>query len=72
MAWSTSSWLTSLMYSFQDSTQLYLAMEYHPGGDLLTVLERASEVLDESGVRFYLAEVTAGLQDLHQLGFVHR
>ena len=42
------------------------------GGDLLGVMERSPEILDEPGVQFYLAEVAAGLNDLHQLGFVHR
>lgn len=72
MAWSCSAWLTSLVYAFQDPLCLYLVMEFHVGGDLLGVMERSPEVLDEQGVQFYLAEVAAGLHDLHQLGFVHR
>ena len=72
MAWSSSPWVTSLVYAFQDPLCLYLVMEFHVGGDLLGVMERSPEVLDEQGVQFYLAEVAAGLSDLHQLGFIHR
>ena len=74
MAWSTSPWLTSLTYAFMDSKCLYLVMEFHPGGDLLTVMEKDvnGEILTEQGIIFYLVEITAALNDLHQLGFVHR
>ena len=40
MAWTRSPWLTSLHYAFQDRERLYLVMDFHPGGDLLTVMER--------------------------------
>ncbi|ENN75042.1 hypothetical protein YQE_08357, partial [Dendroctonus ponderosae] len=35
MAFGDSPWLTSLQYSFQDSSYLFFVMDYHPGGDLL-------------------------------------
>jgi citron Rho-interacting kinase len=72
MAWTTSQWLTSLHYAFQDSSHLYLVMDFHPGGDLLSVMERNEGGMSESDARFYLAEIAAGLNDLHESGFVHR
>ena len=39
----------------QDSGYLYLAMEYHCGGDLLRLMDERK--MDEAGVRFYTAEV---------------
>ena len=38
------------------------------------MMERQGEEggLGEDQARFYLAEIAAGLRDLHQLGFVHR
>ncbi|XP_065891841.1 citron Rho-interacting kinase-like isoform X2 [Dysidea avara] len=71
MAWTTSPWLTSMKYSFQDSQHLYIVMDFFPGGDLFSILEKEQE-LDEDAVKFYLAEIASGLHDLHQLGFVHR
>lgn len=71
MAWTRSPWLTSMKYSFQDAQHLYIVMDFFPGGDLFSIIEK-EEGLDEAAVRFYLAEVAAGLNDLHRLGFVHR
>ena len=33
-----SEWIVKLLYSFQDQVNLYLVMEYLPGGDLMTLL----------------------------------
>lgn len=41
-------------------------------GDLLTVMEQHEGGMGEGDARFYLAEIAAGLHDLHSLGFVHR
>ena len=51
MARATSPWLTSLHYAFQDATSLYLVMDYHPGGDLLTVMERKDGGMTEEETR---------------------
>ena len=40
MANGSSPWLTALEYAFQDHENLYLVMEFHPGGDLLSLLTR--------------------------------
>ena len=40
MAKATSPWITQLHYAFQDRRNLYLVMDYHPGGDLLSLLTR--------------------------------
>ena len=40
MARATSPWITKLHYAFQDSHMLYLIMEFHAGGDLLSLLTR--------------------------------
>ena len=72
MAKNSSPWLTKLDYAFQDGIYLYLAMEFHCGGDLLSLMERMENHLDEDQVRFYIAEVALGIHDLHKMGFVHR
>lgn len=73
MAYSGSPWITSLQYAFQDTQNLYLVMEFHPGGDLLTLLgKQENEILDEKIAKFYLAEIVLALQSLHELGYVHR
>ncbi|KAM9280865.1 citron Rho-interacting kinase isoform 1-T1 [Morus bassanus] len=68
----TSPWIPQLQYAFQDRKNLYLVMEYQPGGDLLSLLNRYEDQLDESMVQFYLAELVLAIHSVHQMGYVHR
>ena len=45
--------------------------EFMPGGDLRKLLDR-EESFPESWIRFYLAEIVAGLECLHSHGICHR
>ncbi|XP_050410841.1 citron rho-interacting kinase [Patella vulgata] len=72
MAQASSPWITQLHYAFQDSTNLYLVMDFHPGGDLLSLLSRHDDILDEKMARFYLAEMSVAINTLHEMGYVHR
>ena len=45
--------------------------EYLRGGDLFFHLEQRG-VFTEDHTRFYAAEITLGVQHLHQLGIIHR
>lgn len=64
-------WLVRLLYAFQDSQHVYLAMEYVPGGDFRTLLNN-SGVLKEEHARFYISEMFAAVIELHKLGYIHR
>jgi len=64
-------WVVKLQYSFQDSTNLYLVMEYLQGGDLMTHLMK-HDILTEEVTRFYVAEVALAIWFVHQLNYVHR
>ena len=68
---SKSDWLVKLLYAFQDSDSIYLAMEYVPGGDFRSLLNN-SGVLTNRHARFYIAEMFLSVDALHQLGFIHR
>lgn len=46
-------------------------MEFLQGGDLLNLMSRHGP-FDEEYTRFYLAELTQALNELHKMGFVHR
>ena len=58
MAQANSQWLASLHYAFQDREKLYLVMEFYPGGDLLTIMQRYEGQLTEQQARFYLSEIS--------------
>ncbi|KAK3680472.1 Serine/threonine-protein kinase [Vermiconidia calcicola] len=66
-----SAWLVKLHTSFQDSTFLYMLMEFLPGGDLMTMLIKY-EIFSEDITRFYMAEITLAIEAVHKLGFIHR
>ena len=66
-----SEWLVKLLYAFQDDQQIYLAMEYVPGGDFRTLLNNTG-VLHNRHARFYIAEMVCCVDSLHQLGYIHR
>jgi len=71
LAESDSEWVTKLYTTFQDSTSLYMLMEFCPGGDLMTVLIKY-EIFSEDITRFYAAEITMAIEAVHSLGFIHR
>lgn len=48
------------------------AMEYMPGGDMMSLLNRYEDQFDESMAQFYLAELVEAIHVVHQLGYVHR
>lgn len=66
-----SEWLVRLLYAFQDDTQIFLAMEYVPGGDFRTLLNNTG-VLHNRHARFYIAEMFSCVDALHTLGYIHR
>ncbi|KAJ1953740.1 Serine/threonine-protein kinase [Linderina pennispora] len=71
LAESDSMWVVQLYFSFQDSRNLYLIMEFLPGGDLMTMLIKY-DIFPEDVTRFYMAECVLALEDVHRLGFIHR
>lgn len=71
LAGSDSPWVVSLYYLFQDAVNLYLIMEFLPGGDLMTMLIRW-QIFTEDITRFYMAECVLAIEAIHRLGFIHR
>lgn len=66
-----SPWLVKLLYSFQDADNVYLAMEFVPGGDFRTLLNNTG-ILNPRHTRFYMSEMFASLDELHKIGYIHR
>jgi serine/threonine protein kinase len=63
--------VVKLHTTFQDTTFLYMLMEFLPGGDLMTMLIKY-EIFTEDITRFYMAEITLAIEAVHKLGFIHR
>ncbi|XP_065179282.1 serine/threonine-protein kinase tricornered-like isoform X2 [Sycon ciliatum] len=64
-------WVVKLYFSFQDQVNLYLIMEFLPGGDMMTLLIK-QDTLSEPVTRFYAAEAALAIDSIHRLGVIHR
>ncbi|KDQ15602.1 hypothetical protein BOTBODRAFT_54499 [Botryobasidium botryosum FD-172 SS1] len=63
--------VVKLWWSFHDKENLYLVMDFHPGGDLATQLARWGR-LGRDRARFYAAEIVEGVEGLHNAGVIYR
>lgn len=63
--------IVRLHYTFQDQSRLFYVLDYLPGGDLLSYLNRLT-CFDCNGTRFYAAEMFTALTYLHSQSIVHR
>ncbi|KAA1476468.1 kinase-like protein [Dentipellis sp. KUC8613] len=63
--------IVNLWGSFQDCTNLYMVMDFVPGGELFTLLRRSNRFPDPVA-KFYAAEVALALNHLHTLDIVYR
>ncbi|CAD6504147.1 BgTH12-05884 [Blumeria graminis f. sp. triticale] len=66
-----SRWVVPLISSFQDVNNLYLVMNYMPGGDFLGLLIREN-VLTEPVTKWYIAEMILCIEEAHALHWIHR
>ncbi|OMJ82702.1 hypothetical protein SteCoe_16524 [Stentor coeruleus] len=64
-------WIVELKYSFQDEKNLYLVMEFLPGGDLMNILMKR-DVLPEDEAKFYIAETILAVENVHKMNYIHR
>lgn len=64
-------WIVKLFYSFQDKQNLYMVMEYLPGGDLMGLLIK-KDTFSEVETRHYIAEIALAIASVHALGYIHR
>uniref|UniRef100_A0A7S2ZK09 non-specific serine/threonine protein kinase n=1 Tax=Rhodosorus marinus TaxID=101924 RepID=A0A7S2ZK09_9RHOD len=60
-----------LNYAFQDSTSLFLIMDFLPGGDFMSLLMNR-DTLTEAETKFYAAEMIIAIDFIHNLGYIHR
>lgn len=63
--------IVNFFYSIIGKHNLYLVMEFLPGGDLYSLLQKVGS-LDEDSSRIYAAQIIAALNYLHSSGIIHR
>jgi serine/threonine protein kinase len=64
-------WVVGLKASFQDDANLYLVLEYLPGGDLMTALMKR-DVFPTGTARFFAGEIALALKSIHLMNVIHR
>lgn len=64
-------WVVGLKCSFQDPDNLYLVMEYLPGGDLMNLLIK-KDIFTHEEAQFFTAEMLMALDTVHQMKYIHR
>jgi serine/threonine protein kinase len=60
-----------MVYAFQDRLNLYLVMDYMPGGDLRFQLGRCDK-FPENVVKFFICSILLSLEYLHGNNIIHR
>ncbi|CCF57344.1 hypothetical protein KAFR_0C03520 [Kazachstania africana CBS 2517] len=63
-------YVAKLFATFQNKDNLFLVMEYLPGGDLATLIKMMG-TLPNKWVKQYLSEVIIGVDDMHLNGIIH-
>ncbi|KAJ2959029.1 hypothetical protein NQZ79_g5482 [Umbelopsis isabellina] len=63
--------LVNMWGTFQDDANLYMVMDYVPGGELFSVL-RKSQRFPDHVAKFYAAEVILALEYLHSKDVIYR
>ena len=62
---------TGLKFAFQSAHNLYLGMDYFPGGNLKELIKKQGH-LCEDWARFYAAELILAISHLHSLHVIYR
>ncbi|KAM6496911.1 Protein kinase-like domain containing protein [Amanita muscaria] len=63
--------IVNLRYAFQDDENCFFVLDLMLGGDLRFHLERLGS-MSEDAVRFYVAQISSGLDYLHENNIMHR
>ena len=63
--------VVKLWWSLRDREHLFMAMDFHPGGDLATQLAHWGS-FGRDRARFYAAEIVEGVEGLHKNGIIYR
>ena len=64
--------IAGLVQTFYDSQNLYMELEYMPGGNLRSLLQKSPGGMDPRDTVFYFSNIVCGVEYLHKLNIIHR
>ncbi|EIW85715.1 kinase-like protein [Coniophora puteana RWD-64-598 SS2] len=67
-----SPFLTSVLYSFEDDENIYFVQRLYPSSLGARIRDSASVPVQLFQIRIWAAEIVLAIEDLHNLGIVHR
>ncbi|KAJ1559059.1 serine/threonine protein kinase, AGC, partial [Nowakowskiella sp. JEL0078] len=63
--------IVNMVCTFQDEKNLFIVMEYVPGGELFSHLRRAGRFTNDM-TRFYAAEILLAIEHMHSKDVIYR
>lgn len=63
--------IVKMNFAFQSTKQLFLVLDYCPGGELFFYIQKIGR-FKESSAKFYAANILLALECLHENGIVYR
>ena len=61
----------NLYESLQDEHNLYMVIDFLPGGELMKVI-KSHVFMSEEDTKFYIAEIVLGVEKLHSMNIIYR
>ena len=61
-----------MFYAFQDSENVYLVLEYCPGGELYNLIKRFNRKNSLKHIRYYAYCIAKALEYLHSKGIIYK
>ena len=63
--------ISNLNFSFQDEENLYLILDYFPGGDLRFYMNQGT-IFSQSQIKFFISNIILALNYIHNNNIIHR
>jgi len=64
--------IVCLIDHFEDMDNIYIVLEYLPGGNLIFFLSKQQKLLSEERIKGLILQLASGIAYLHNFGIVHR
>lgn len=64
--------VNTLHRTFEDEVNVYMLLEYVPGGDMFSLISKRGAIMDDKAHMFYTACILSSLEALHEQNVIYR